>query len=158
MRSHISNNYLFLPTTKAIWDFMTKTYSKRGNKARMYDLHQKVAKLRQGDQTLAEYYSTLCSLWGEIDFYKNFRAKCTEDAALYNKEVEETRIFEFLAGLHPDYEPMRVLILGKDPLPSLNEVFSYMSQEEDRRHIMPHAPQSIVDRSTLVISSQHGER
>lgn len=103
-----------------------------------------------------EYYSTLRSLWEEIDFCKNFRVKCTKDAALYNKEVKETRIFEFLAGLHPNYEPMRVLILGKDPLPSFDKVFSYLSKEEDRCHIMLLALQSIVDRSTLVTSSQRG--
>lgn len=52
----------------------------------MYYLHQKVSKLRQGDQPLMEYYYTL---WEEIDFYKKFQVWCTEDVALYNKEVEE---------------------------------------------------------------------
>lgn len=55
MQLHIANNYLFLPIAKAIWDSATKTYSKKGNKARMYDLHQKVSKLRQGDRPLATY-------------------------------------------------------------------------------------------------------
>lgn len=158
MQFSISNNYLFLPTTQAIWDCMTKTYSKRGNKSRMYDLHQKVSKLRQGDQSLAYYYLTLCSLWEEIDFYDDFKAQCTEDTTLYNQKVEETRIFEFLAGLHLDYEPIRVLILGKDPLPSLYEVFTHLSQEEDRRHLMVQPQQFVVNHSTLVTTSHRGGR
>lgn len=43
MQPHIANNYLFLPTAKATYEFMMKTYSKKGNKARMHGLQQKVA-------------------------------------------------------------------------------------------------------------------
>lgn len=39
MQLSTSNNYSFLSTAKAIWDSVTKTSLKRGNKARMYDLH-----------------------------------------------------------------------------------------------------------------------
>lgn len=45
LQPNIANNYLFLPTTKVIWELVTKTYSKKGNKACMYDLHQKVSQL-----------------------------------------------------------------------------------------------------------------
>lgn len=93
----------------------------------MYDLHQKASKLRLSDQPLADYYSTLRSLWEKIDFYKSFKAQYPKDVAFYNQEVEKTRIFEFLVGLHRNYEPIHVLILGKDHLPSLDEVFSYFS-------------------------------
>lgn len=159
MQPHIANNYLFLSTAKAIWDSVPKTYSKRGNKARMYELRQRVSQLRQGNQPLSFYYSTLHSLWEEIDFYKTFKAKYTEDAALYNQEIEEKQVFELFTGLHPAYEPIRVHILGKDPLPSLDEVFSYLSQKEDHFNLMTQSSQPmIINRSTLVSSIQHGGR
>lgn len=63
-----------------------------------------------------------------------------------------------LAGLHPAYEPIRVHILGNDPLLPLDEVFSYLSQEEDRRNLMTQSSQPIIDRSALVSSIQRGGR
>lgn len=80
----MANNYLFLPTTKAIYKSVTKTYSKKGNKSCIYDFHQNVFQFTQGDQSLVSNYSTLCNLWEEIDFYKIFKAQCIEDATLYN--------------------------------------------------------------------------
>lgn len=65
---NIANNYLFLTTAKAIWDSIAKTYSKSGNKVRLYDLHKKVSQLRHGNQPLTVYYSTLHNFWEEIDF------------------------------------------------------------------------------------------
>lgn len=38
MKPEISNTFMYLPTVKAIWDSMIQAYSKKGNKARMYDL------------------------------------------------------------------------------------------------------------------------
>lgn len=51
----------------------------------------------------------------------------------YNKEVEEKRIFDVLARLNSEYDNICIHILGNDLLPSLNEVYSYV-QEEDCRH------------------------
>lgn len=75
---------------------MIQTYSKKGNKARMYDLHQKVSHFRQGDKSLSSYYSTLNEMWQEIDYYKTYRPKCSEDVVEYHKEVEKSRVFDFL--------------------------------------------------------------
>lgn len=50
----------------------------------MYDLHHKVSQLKQGDQSLALYYSIIRSLYEESDFYKIFKAQYIEDAILYN--------------------------------------------------------------------------
>lgn len=50
----------------------------------------------------------------------------------YSREVEKNHIYYFLARLNSKYDSIRV---QKDPLPSLNEVFLYV-QEEDYRHTM----------------------
>jgi hypothetical protein len=44
---------------------------------------------------------------------------CAVDAAQIKKMIEEERIYEFLGGLNSEYDPMRVQIFGKEPLPSL---------------------------------------
>lgn len=84
----------------------------------------------------------------------SFKTKRTEDVALYHPEVEVTQIFKLLAGLHPNYELICVQILGKDPLPPLVEGFLYLSQEEDRWHLMVQRQHPVNDFSALACSSQ----
>lgn len=103
------------------------------------------------------YITLHCSLGDAIDFYKTLKAQCTKNAMLYNKELEETRIFELLVGLHPDYVHIRVQILGKDPLAPLDKVLSYLSQE-DQCHLMAQPQPPIIDHSALVSFSQCGGR
>lgn len=93
----------------------------------MYDLRQ-VAHFRQGDKSLSSYYSTLKRMRQEIDYYKNYHPKCSEYVE-YHKEVEESKVFDFLTSLNYGYNGIRILILGKDPFPSLSEVYSNVQEE-----------------------------
>ncbi|GAV78388.1 hypothetical protein CFOL_v3_21856, partial [Cephalotus follicularis] len=57
------------------------------------------------------------------------------------------RLFDFLAGLNVEFEPIRAQILSTKPLPTLEDAFSSIQSEDTRRIAMAiHAPQ---DRSTL---------
>jgi hypothetical protein len=62
--------------------------------------------------------------------------------------IDQERIYELLGGLNSEYNPIRVQIFGKEPLPSLQEVFSYVQNEESRRNTMLHARSQT--QSTLV--------
>ncbi|KAJ9682642.1 hypothetical protein PVL29_018544 [Vitis rotundifolia] len=50
--------------------------------------------------------------------------------------VESSRIFKFLAGLNVEFDEVRGKIIGRQPLPSLGEVFSEVCREESRRNVM----------------------
>lgn len=159
MKPEISHTFMYLPTSKAIWDSMIQAYSRKGNKARMYDLRQKVSLFRQGDKSLSSYYSTLKGMWQEIDYYKTYRLKCFVDVVEYHKEFEENRVFDFLAGLNSEYYGIRIQILGNDPFPSLSEVYSYVQEEEDCQHAMfSPPPPSSIEKSVFISSTQHGGR
>ena len=62
--------------------------------------------------------------------------KYVDDTPTLLNFVESSRIFEFLAGLNAEFDPVRVQILGKEQLPSLNEVFFIVSDEKSRRMVM----------------------
>jgi hypothetical protein len=66
--------------------------------------------------------------------------QCSDDAVILKNYVERERIFEFLAGLNIEFDQIRVQILGKESLPSLNEVFSVIRAEEGKRTVMLDAP------------------
>lgn len=68
-------------------------------------------------------------------------------------------MFDFLAGFNAEYDSICIQILGKDPFPSLNEVYSYVQEEEDRRHDMLNPTSlSSIEKSALLSSNQWGGR
>ena len=62
--------------------------------------------------------------------------KCSEDAALHKRFVEMEWTYDFLADLNIEFDTIRVQILGKEDIPSLNEVISLIWAEEERRGVM----------------------
>lgn len=52
----------------------------------------------------------------EIDFYEDFQAICGPDAMNINQRWKSYKVFNFLAGLIPEFDQTRTQILGRDPL------------------------------------------
>ena len=81
--------------------------------------------------------------------------KCSIDAAMHQEFIERERVYDFLAGLNVELDQVRVQILGKEPLPSLNEAFAIVRGEEGRKNIMLEKGNT-MDRSALAISKPNG--
>ena len=56
--------------------------------------------------------------------------KCSEDATMLRRFVDRERIFKFLVGLNIEFDQVRVQVLRKEDLSSINEVFSIIWAEE----------------------------
>ena len=132
MLPEISGTCMFLTTAKEIWETIRQTYSKVRDAAQIYEIKQKISTTKQGTRSVIEYYNLLKSLWQEMDYYQNLQMKCSEDAAMLRKFVEREQIFEFLVGLNVEFDQVRVQVLGKEDLSSINEVFSIIRVEEGR--------------------------
>ncbi|TXG48737.1 hypothetical protein EZV62_024612 [Acer yangbiense] len=50
--------------------------------------------------------------------------------------VTGARIFKFLVGLNVEFDEVRGWIIGRQPLPSISEVFSKVRREESRQSVM----------------------
>ena len=66
--------------------------------------------------------------------------------------MERERVFEFLAGLNVEFDQVRVQVLEKDTLPSVNEVFSLIRAEEGRRIVMLEMPNSNSEGFVMMIT------
>ncbi|RVX14577.1 hypothetical protein CK203_012112 [Vitis vinifera] len=66
--------------------------------------------------------------------------------------MEDNRIFKFLAGLNVEFDEVRGRIIGRQPLPSIGEVFSEVRREESRRNVMlgKKGPGVAIEGSALV--------
>ena len=60
---------------------------------------------------------------------------CSKDAVVLKRFMDKDRIYDFLAGLNVEFDAVRVQILGKQDLPSLNETISIICAEEGRRSL-----------------------
>ncbi|KAF6143306.1 hypothetical protein GIB67_039089 [Kingdonia uniflora] len=72
-------------------------------------------------------------------------------AEIYAKIAEKTRVFQFLAGLNPDFEYARVHLLNRAPLPTLEESNAYCLSDMSRRSPMPHISRIPSETSTMAV-------
>ncbi|KAG8381704.1 hypothetical protein BUALT_Bualt05G0000400 [Buddleja alternifolia] len=150
MQPEVSKNYMFLPTAKDIWDTVKRTYSKVQDASVIFEIKTKITSTKQGSLSVTDYYNQMNGYWIELDHYQDVKMVCSEDATTLTTMLERDRIVEFLAGLNPEYDQIRIQILGKKKLPSLNEVFSMIRSEEHRRIAM--LDESNIDRSAMIFA------
>ncbi|XP_009798195.1 uncharacterized protein LOC107817595 [Nicotiana tabacum] len=136
MIPEISDTVMFLSTAKEIWEAIQQTYSKVNDAARIYELKTKVTSMKQGARSVTEYANLLQGLWQEIDHYQCIQMRCPEDAVTLKRFIEREHTYDFLAGLNVELDRVRVQVLGKEELPSLNEAVSIVRAEEGRRSVM----------------------
>jgi hypothetical protein len=150
----ISNTYMFFNTVKEIWDFIRHTYSKAHDATHVYEIKVKTTATKQGDKSVTQYANMLQNLWQKLDHYWVFEMKCPEDAAILKNFIERDRAYDFLAGLNPKFDQVRVQILGKDT-PSQEDTISLIWAKESPRSVMLE-PQTIVE-SDLAAKTNHQE-
>ena len=102
----------------------------------MYEIKVRTAATKQGDKSVTEYANLLQNLRQELDHYQVFEIKHPEDAAILKSFIKKDRVYDFLAGLNPEFDQVRIQILGKEDTPSLEETISLIRAEESRRSIM----------------------
>lgn len=69
-------------------------------------------------------------MWQELDHYQNIVMKCLDVATALNNFIVNERLYDFLASLNPEFDQVRIQILGRDDLPSLKEATSLVHAEE----------------------------
>lgn len=62
--------------------------------------------------------------------------QCSQDASTLQRFIEKDPIYDFLAGINVEFDDVRVHILVKVDLPSLNETASIIQPEERRKSFM----------------------
>lgn len=84
--------FMFLSTSKEIWDVVNETYSKAKDAAQVNEVKVKTMAAKQGNRTVTEYANQLEALWMELDHYRFIKTKCSANAA--RSLMLDTPIFE----------------------------------------------------------------
>ncbi|KAK3021872.1 hypothetical protein RJ639_047794 [Escallonia herrerae] len=104
MLLEISDTFMFLPTSKEIWEAAQQTYSKVRDAARVFEIKSKISNTKQGDRSVTEYANLLNNLWQEMNHCRCIEMKCSNDAVVLKNFIKKDRAYDFLAGkLHSSY-------------------------------------------------------
>ncbi|GAV64807.1 UBN2_3 domain-containing protein [Cephalotus follicularis] len=132
----LSKQYIALNTAKDVLDNIAEQYSGENNYARGYDIRKECSGFSQGGLSLVEYYSKLTYMWQQLDSHCSFTPTNPTDAVAFQRYMDKLRVWDFVAGLNPEYDQVRVLALCKDPFPTLQKAYNLIQHEECRRSIM----------------------
>lgn len=136
IESSLVNNVSQYPTAKALWDGLAVTYGSGTDSLQIFDLHKKANSLRQGKDTLEECWNKLQNIWMTIDRRDPNPMKETGDIQIYNKKIQEQRLYQLLIAIDDKLEPIKRDILKRDPLPSVETAYAAIRREIARLNIL----------------------
>lgn len=123
MQPNIAKQVMMISSAKVMWETLHQIHSQQSNVARLYQVEQ-IHNLKKGSMSLSDYFGTLKNLWDEQDLYQPL----TSDLEKMRAQCEQIRVIQFLAGLGPEYDPIKNQIMTTDEMPSLVNVYGRISR------------------------------
>ena len=126
---------------KDLWDDIKDRFS-IGNGPHIHQLKTKLVECKQQGMTIVNYYGKLKIIWEELGNYEqNLVCRCggckCNIGGEFDKKCEEERLHQFLMGLDDSvYGTVCSNILSTKPLPSLNQAYAMIVQEERVRNVI----------------------
>ncbi|XP_029130252.1 uncharacterized protein LOC114916863 [Cajanus cajan] len=117
---------------------LLKTRFAQGDKVRIFELQQELASMKQGSNSVTQYFTEITILWEELDNYRPL-PDCTcvvaclcetgKNGKIYKNE---DYIMKFLSGLNDEFEVVKTQILMMEPFPDIDKTYSLVIQHERR--------------------------
>ena len=147
-----------------MWNDLKERFM-RGDRIRVSQLYQEIAKLKQGSHKITDYFIELRGLWEELDQYRpmpqcNCSMPCTCLAMRNAKGFRaEDRIIQFLIGLNEEYEGVASQVLLMDPMPPINRVFSLVMQQERKlKYGVINVPNTPLEETTGLVNVVNAQK
>ncbi|XP_020870726.1 uncharacterized protein LOC110225407 [Arabidopsis lyrata subsp. lyrata] len=108
------------------------------NIPRSYQLSQQIWSLQQGSMDLATYYTTLKTLWNDLDGANCVKiCRNCDCCKAMGQRTDNSRVIKFLAGLNDSYSVIRSQIIMKKHIPELSEIYNLLDQDHSQRNLTP---------------------
>lgn len=135
----IGQSLLFMSSAEKIWKNLLTRF-KQDDTPRIFEIEQRLSALQQGSLDISTYYTDLVTLWEEhqnfVDLPICTCGKCECNAAASWEHLQQrSRVTKFLMGLNEAYDSTRRHILMLKPIPSMEEVFNMVAQDERQKMI-----------------------
>ncbi|KAK0571783.1 hypothetical protein LWI29_021503 [Acer saccharum] len=119
----ISDSVIYYSTAHEVWEDLRERFS-QSNAPRIFEIQRDIAYLRQEQLYVSTFYTKLKGLWDELASYND---------AVLGAQQDQQKMMQFLMGLNDTYSAIRGQILLMNPLPSVRQAYSSVSQEEKQR-------------------------
>ncbi|XP_074343104.1 uncharacterized protein LOC141680916 [Apium graveolens] len=135
---------LQINTAHDIWLQLEKRFI-LSNGSRKYKLSKDLFGLKQNKLQINDYFTTLSSLWEELDSMNALPTVTTVaiDVTSLLTAIEtqkaESKLFQFLNGLDECYSAVCSQLLMQIPLPSVEMAFAAVQQEETQTDVLHHS-------------------
>ncbi|XP_057444806.1 uncharacterized protein LOC130737053 [Lotus japonicus] len=135
MSVEIAQSILWRDKAIDVWKELSERFS-QADLFRISELQEEIFSLKQGDNSVSKFYTSMKILWDELDVLNplpvctcNPRCSC---GAIKNIEDERNKnqVVRFLRGLNDQYSGVRSQLMLLDTLPNVNRVFALIAQQE----------------------------
>ncbi|KAG7599299.1 Reverse transcriptase RNA-dependent DNA polymerase [Arabidopsis suecica] len=144
----IGQSLLFIATAQGIWNNLLSRF-KQDDAPRIFDIEQKLSKIEQDSMDVSTYYTALLTLWEEHRNYVELPVctcgRCECDAVVKWESLQQrSRVTKFLMGLNEGFDKTRRHILMLKPIPTIEEAFNIVTQDEHQKNVKPPTPYNTV--------------
>lgn len=87
----------------------------------------------------------------ELDHYRVIKTHNIADSIILKEFIEQDRVYDFLVRLNFGFDSVRIQIIGKPQISSLNEVVVIVRSEESIRNLMFDTPS--IESSAMMIEN-----
>nr|XP_028943579.1 uncharacterized protein LOC114819382 [Malus domestica] len=129
VHSDIGNSVMYTNTAAKVWEELRERFS-QGNDSRIYQIKRDIVEHRQGQQSVAVYYTKLKAMWDELSSYNEAATYSCGGLETLRKREDKEKVMQFLMGLNDNYSAIRGQILLMQPLPDTRRVYSLVLQQE----------------------------
>ncbi|XP_070029288.1 uncharacterized protein [Nicotiana sylvestris] len=114
------------------WERYLKERFDKKNLTRVYQLLREICTINQGTASISEYFSKLKNAWDEYWSMVALLCDC-EKHKKYEEHMEQHKLVQFLMGLNETYAQARSQVLLIVPVPTLNQAYNMIMQDESQR-------------------------
>ncbi|XP_068339064.1 uncharacterized protein [Pyrus communis] len=136
MEPHLLSLFIDLPTAKDIWESATQMFYDGSDESQYYELRCKATRTKQDGRPVNLYFTELKGVWQDLDKRRPIKMVCAVDLRTRKEELSKDRVYDFLAGLDNDFDQVRSEILRMKPIPGIEECFSLVRREAQRKTTM----------------------
>ncbi|XP_075077025.1 uncharacterized protein LOC142163786 [Nicotiana tabacum] len=154
VNSHLLTGVLFSENTQTVWARLKERFDKV-NASRLYYFHKEFFTSTLGISSVSIYFTKLTDLWAEYDAI--LPPPPVKD---YVEQLEFQRLLQFLMGLNDSFEQARSQILMMPNVPSINQAYTMIVQDESKRTISSNQFNTHIGQvePTAMFTSQSGNR
>ncbi|KAL2895430.1 Anthranilate phosphoribosyltransferase [Bienertia sinuspersici] len=122
-----SAEYMAWERSHDIWKDLEERFG-YSSIAQVYSLEQKLTEISQGDQSVAEFYTSIKSLWDALDevhplpFCTCNNCTCGLTKRIFQRHQEKLLV-QFIMKLNEQYASIRGNILMMSPVPKVSEAY-----------------------------------